>query len=482
MTRRTWSFALLFVAAAAAAPGARTQTAGPRVFVVDYKDATLTTVDIASGRDLNTVKVGGTPVAVVRVPGGRALLVLDPGPGEVVSDGYQSKGKSFVTIVDADTLTVKARVELGWGLDWNTPLVSPAGDRVSFICPGYHPKKVENVLAAELVTVDIASARVTGRLTLTRPATQFFMTRDGATGVILSGRDDPRQKPVLPAELRLVDLAGASVTATLTFEGDVQRPVLSADGKYVYLVDPGDPSGNPDKNINGRLHVVSLGTRTVERPIDVGSKPRKLVLDEASQQLLLLSDEPPVKGQDKAGQLRVIRGNAVLPPLKVGRDPKWIRAAPKANRLYVLGRDDITTFSLPDMKPIGTTVPDGTFAYVLNNRTRDLTIIDARTATVVDKIGGAGSEVQFLAGGAIAAVVSDSVVRLVDTASNTKLEDLSAGTLPKDEGLRAMMVSPDGRYAVAYGWAGIVCIDASTAKVVGHVRRFKWVRDMEFVW
>ena len=397
--------------------------------------------------------------------------------------------------------------------------------------------------------------------------------------MILSPGEKPRQAPAIPAELLLVDLAGPSVVATLPFEVDPKNPVLSPDGKFVYLIEEGKPSGNPEKNVNGRLHVVSLESRKLEVTVDAGSKPRGLVLDEAGQQLLVLSDEPPVKGRERAGDLRVIRGSVVQPPIKVAKNPRFVRAAPKVNRMYVLGENDITTLSLPDFMPLGSTPakggfgvddlvvtadgarglmlfggtvnildleagkpmdsirtgrmsallinaavagtltelsrrsgereaarknqsyysyteyslrdvnpsialrPDGRFVYFVNNETRDVTIIDVGNATVVDKIGGAGFDIQFLGVGAtVAAILADSVVRLLDTTSNKKLGDLTGGDFKKDAGFKRLEVSPDGRYGVAYGAPGVFCLDGSTGQIVGRAHGFKRVVDVAYVW
>ena len=569
----------VFVASIASAGVSAQSPPTPRVFVLDGGALSLTTVDVATGKPLKTAALQGKPEALIQVPGGRWLVVLDRGPGKDAGEaGYQAKGKSFATIVDAASLEVGARVELGWGLNF-TPLVTPEGDRVAFICPGYQSKKPAEVLPREVVTLDLASGQVTGRLALPRPATAFFNTPDGKMAVVLSAGEKPRQAPAVPAELRLIGLAGPAVVATIPLEGEPKNPVLSLDGKFVYLLDEGKPSGNPEKNINGRILVVSIEARKLEASLDAGSKPRGLVLDEEGQQLLLLSDEPPVKGKEGAGELRVVRGSAVQPPIKVAKDPRFVRAAPKVRRLYVLADRHITTLSLPELTPVGTVParsgiaateltispdgaralmlndggyvavvdleagkeldsirtgrtsalllntalaaiqtelsksagqreaaqknqsyysyteyslkdpspsmalrPDGRFAYVLNNQTKDVTIIDPGNATVVEKIGGAGFDIQFLGAGAVVAILSESVIRLLDAASNKKLEDVTAGNFTKDDGLVRLRVSPDGKYAVAHGGPGVICLDVSTGTVVGRPYNFKRVVDVAYVW
>jgi DNA-binding beta-propeller fold protein YncE len=555
---------------------AQGQTAAPRVFVLDEVDKSVSVVDVASGAIQKTVTLQGQPKALVRTPDGRRLLVMDRGLGKDAGDaGYEAKGKSALTILDAASLGVQSRVELCWGLDFKA-MMTPGGDRVSFVCPGYAAKKAEENLPRELVTVNLATGQVAGRLPLPRPASSFFGTPDGTTAVILSARDRPKQTPPLTAELRFVDLAGPTVVATLTLEGDPQSPVLSPDGAFVHLLDPGKPSGNPEKNVNGRLYTVSKDTRKLEPAVDVGSNPRGFVLDETGRQLLLLSDRTPVKDSKdpNRGELRVIRGATILPVIQVATKPKVIRAAPAANRLYIVSDDAITGLRLPDLSPLNSTPnngvgltevavtgdgrrafslwdqyvetldldagkalekittgrmssrllsatvaavrtaasqhsneqqaikqgkshytymeynlrdpnaaisvrPDGKAAYALNRQTADVTIVDAETGTVIEKVATDGFDVRFLPAANVALVVAGTKVHAIDMVSNKKLEDLAAAG---SAGFTRVEVSPDGKYAVVHGRGAVLCIDATSSPVKVKLLPQKGLADVEFDW
>ena len=204
----------------------------------------------------------------------------------------------------------------------------------------------------ELITVNLKSGQVTGRLLLARPASAFFGTPDGATAIVLSMRDKPKQTPSLPAELQVIDLATQKSVSTLSLDGDPRNPVLSADGKFVYLLDRGNPSGNPDKNLNGRVHVVSVATGKLETVHDAGSKPRGLVLDDVGQQLLVLSDKAPKKGdtdKDRAGELRALRGARLIGPVATLPNAEFLRATEDGKRVFVVGRVGIAGHSLQDL-------------------------------------------------------------------------------------------------------------------------------------
>jgi hypothetical protein len=346
--------ALTVLIALVAAISGRAQTRTPRVLVLDQGPPSVTALDL-NGTVLKTAPLQGTPSLLLRTRDRNTVLVLDRGMGRDAGDaGFQAKTKATVTILDAETLATRARVELGAGLE-TTTMLNAAGTRLTVICPGYASRRPEENMPRELISVNLESGEVTGRLALARPASAFFGTPDGATAVVLSLRDKPKQTPSLPAELRVIDLATLKNVATLTFDGDPRNPVLSADGKFVYLLDRGNPSGNPDKNINGRVHVVSIAAGKVETAHDVGSKPRGFVLDDAGQQLLVLSDKAPKKGdtdKDRAGELRALRGARVIGPVATLPGAEFLRATNDGKRIFVVGRAGIAGHSLQDLSPL----------------------------------------------------------------------------------------------------------------------------------
>lgn len=565
---------LMIVAALPATTPVSAQQRSPHVFVLDQDAPSVAAVDLATGAIAHTTPLDGSPSILLDTGHGR-LLVFDRGTGKDAGDaGFQAKTKSSVTILDSETLTPKGRFELGAGLDQQV-MLNAAGDRAAVICPGYTGRRPEENLPRELVIVDIAAAQVAGRVPLARPASAFFATPDGTTAVVLAARGKPKQTPELPAELQLIDLKAAKSAAALSFDGDPRDPVLSADGKYVYLLDRGKPSGNPDKNVNGRLHVISLQTHKVEAALDAGSNPHGLVLDETGRQMLMVSDGAPVKGQrDPAGELRAFRGATVIGPVATLWSPQFIRAPADGSRLFVVSRGGVSGYNARDLtattqftdrnvngddfaiSPDGRRAfsiwqqnlytfdldagkqiekvttgrmtsriiaaldaatatqtsknaarreaerkgqshyyyteygvrdpsqtiavrPDSKAVYVVNRQTSDVTVVDAETGGVIEKVGVDGSAVYFMPAGGLALVVEDSAVHAIDLATHKKLDDLAAG---KDYSVQAPEISRDGRYAVVNVRTGLVLIDASAAKAVTHVVPFKRVADLEIEW
>jgi DNA-binding beta-propeller fold protein YncE len=341
------------MAALLLAPGVAAAQGG-RAYVLDQEARTVTLLTLPGGEAAQTATVQGSPSRLLRTADGARIIALDQGEGRDAGDaGFQAKTRAAATILDGRTLAVVGRVELGWGLT-ATPMLSAAGDRLSVVGPGYRGRTAAESLPREVVTVDLAAAKLLSRIELPRQATAAIATPDGRTAVVLSAREQPRNAAAQPAELRFLDLSSGTIAASIALEGDPGGPVLAPDGQFLYLLDRGKPNDNPDKNVNGRLHAVSMTTRTVAAVTDAGSKPRGLVLDERAGQLLLVSDGPPVKGpanRNRPGELRVIRGATPAPPIPVGTGPVRVEVSADGRALWVLGTYSAAKLALPSLEP-----------------------------------------------------------------------------------------------------------------------------------
>jgi DNA-binding beta-propeller fold protein YncE len=371
---------LMVVSAALLAAPISVGAQGARAYVLDQEARTVTLLDLPGGQTAGTATLQGSPTRLLRTADGARVVVLDQGEGRDAGDaGFQAKTRAVATILDGRTLAVRGQVELGWGLG-ATPMLSTAGDRLSVVSPGFQGRTAAESLPREVTTVDLVAAKLVSRVELPRKATAAIATPDGRTAIVLSAREEPRRAAVLPAELRFIDLNAGTIAATVPLDGEPSGPVLAPDGQFLYLLDRGKPNNNPDKNVNGRLHAVSMTTRSVAAITEIGSKPRGLVLDEQGRRLLVASDGPPIKGpgnRDRPGELRVIRGAAPAEPIPVGTGPERIEVAADGRTLWVLGTYSATKLALPDLKPAApvifktwgeelTVSPDGQRLYMLN--------------------------------------------------------------------------------------------------------------------
>ena len=295
MTRRSAVFATLLACAALTGP-ARAQTT-TRAFVLDPGAHALVALDLASGQRTGVLPLTGSPTRLNRSDDGRYLVVLDRGPGEDKDErGYKATGRSSATVVDASSLKVVGHVELGFGLDL---VVTVPEGRVVVTCPGYQAKDPAESLVRELVVVDLATARETGRLTL-EPGTDLAgYTRDGRTLALLQGLPRSSKYPFPQSKVTFVDTAGPAVTGTLDAAG---WDFVKRNTDRLYLFDHGRPDKNPAKNRNAGVDVVSLAVGRVDH-VDIGRFSRVIFTEGGL--MAVLSDGP--KG-GAAGELAFSSG------------------------------------------------------------------------------------------------------------------------------------------------------------------------------
>ena len=563
-------------------------------YVLDPAQQTVTAVDIASGRTTASVSVNGKLTSSENLAerannqfysGVDTLLLTRDGSrlirlrtGELkftVRFGYHPQEKSTATIIDAKTMQAVEQADLGWGLSsyYLTPDEKVLITRTS----GYQSQKPEETLPSELVATNVSSGQVLGRLTLQRPPSRCFLSKDGSTAVLLFAQQKQKGETVHPAEWQFVNIGKLSVIGKITIDGAPEMAVMSPSGEYIYLMERGQPSNNPAKNVNGSIRVIAMNEMKVTAVLDAGSDPKDLFIDEAAGQVLQLSEGAPVKGQKEVdGELRVIRGASIASLLPIAAGPRFIRFSPDRKRIYAvcakelsaidysslheLGRipvggfvselafspdgnrgfalfagssrlllidlqglkpgDSVTTgrggikfaknlaavaataasvtaasyqanamatanggfgmasYQIFTVAPANTSIsvrPDGAFVYVLNSETNDVTIVDTRNSSVVDKIAAGGQRLEPLNNGGVLAVVARNELHLIDTATQKALPDVHF-----DKGLRVFSFSPDGKTAYALVEGSMILLNGSTGEIQSRVDGFKWPNAVVF--
>lgn len=288
-----------------------------RAFVLDTGAKALVALELPSGKQVATLALPGTPTLLAPSPDGARLVVLDRGPGEDKDErGYKALGKSSALVVDAATLSLVGRVELGSGVTRYGSHFTPDGRRFLAHCPGYEAKSPAEAQAGELVGIDLASGREAGRLTLEPGAAPAGVSSDGRSVAIVQGLPRSEKFPYPKGRVLVVDVEGLSVRARLDTGG---WSVRYSDGVHLYLLDAGKADKNPQKNRNGTLQVVSLEQGAIVASHDAGRAPEGLYADEAGGQVFAPA-EGPAGGAD--GELRVVRGDAIAATLKVAARPK----------------------------------------------------------------------------------------------------------------------------------------------------------------
>lgn len=342
MTRFPTAVATLWAGATLAAPAwAQTTTVA---YVLDAGAPALVAIDVASGKRTAGLPLTGAPSWLVRSEDGRYVVVLDDGPGERKGQrGYKATGRSSATIADAASLSAVGRVELGFGLE---SVLTGADGRLTVVTAGYDAKDPRESLPRELVVVDLASARETGRLPLEAGTDLTWRSADGRTLALLQGQPRTAKYPFPQSKVTIVDVAGPTVTATLDAGG---WDIAERDADRLYLIRRGRPDKNPAKNQNGVVDVVSFAGRTVDR-VDIGRAPIGCLLAEGG--LMAVASEGAAGGP--AGELRVLREGKLVATLPVAARPAY--AAFHAGSIYVVGAKAVTAVD-PRGPEVTATIP-----------------------------------------------------------------------------------------------------------------------------
>jgi hypothetical protein len=475
------------------------QTADPeetRALVLDRKGQALVAVDLRTGTVTRRRALSGEASLVLRAGGGGRVAVIDGGPQKTTfCCGLQPKGPITATLLDARTLEPLAEQRVGWGIlaaavaGFHVPALqaslmpSPDGRRLAVMCAGYHSKNPAEELPRELVTLDVDAGRIEGRVAIDRPVSGVWGTPDGQTAVMLAPREEgdwPR-----PPELLFVDRAAHAVAGRVALTGVPLQTLMDPDGRWLYLLDVGKPSNKPEKNINGRLTIVSVPERRVAAVADVGSAPRALIWDETHRTVVVPSDGPPAAKSRRAGNLRVFSGSDVIGTVLLAEEPRLVRL--RGSRAYVAGRDTLSVVDL-DRPRLLTGIPlgdadelselvfsnDETRAFALYEGSSRLSVLDIQNPRFVASLTTGRGKVKLMkALGAAALSVAATTASYYSGQNVARTQGRSWFTYNiYNFGVGApeasVAVRSDGRFAYALNTQtnDVTIVDVGTASVV----------------
>ncbi len=221
-------------------------TDGSRLLVANQSAGSVSLVDSASKRVIRETKTGDRPSGVAISPDGRRGLVSH----------WYGYDVAVLDLTD-DRLTVERRVEVG---------PEPRGVAISGDgATGYVTLGVSN----EVVRVDLATRKVSGRVVVGREPRGLALTPDKRKLVVGNSRSK---------SLSVVDLARLEVVATLPIAEDNLRQVtVSPDGQYAYV------AAMLNRGMATTLNNIDLGwvlgERIVRVPLDGSDSSEGLTLD-----------------------------------------------------------------------------------------------------------------------------------------------------------------------------------------------------------
>lgn len=571
--------------------GALESEAAGRALVLDSASRAVLAIDLHDGRVAARLDlpVRGIAPEMFLTPDRSRLVVVDPGRAKLTwGQKLKPLAPSFVLLIDPVRLALVAETEVGWGVAADRAasfveprrsrlVLSPDGERLSVYCAGYDSKKPEERHPREIVTLGLAGGHIESRMAIDRPLDGLEGLPSGRLVGFAAAREADKDEPAAPAELLFLDPQEGAVAQRTSLAGNPEPPLLSPDGQWLYLLDRGEPSGKPEKNVPGSLLVVSASTAALAATIEVGTAPRPPFADADHESFLLLSESGPSDRRASSGRLTVVRGAEAVARLAVVADPLFLRV--RGDRVFVVGERAISevdpagwwerqqmpvqerTASELALSPDGkrgfvlfagsrklsvldlerrTTVahvgtgrggvkfgktlgaiaasmaataasygqgmavaqtqgrswftykvyafspgavrtslvvgPDGKYVYALNTQTKDVTIVDANSGTVVDKVACGGQALSLFGERGPLIVIDGETLRLLDTTNRKVTRELKF-----EDALRVeLLATPDPARVVALGGRGFYVLDAASAEVVAQAPNMGHVAAVAF--
>jgi DNA-binding beta-propeller fold protein YncE len=305
--------------------------------VIDAQTKMLVVVDLATGGTVGRVELPDPPTDLLVTPDGARLLVLSRGAGSETfwAASFRPKSRSSLVVVDAKTLEIIGRSELGWSLS-DASLVAE-GARLAVLSPGVTGKPTE-MKPAEVFLLDARNGAVVGRHELDRPADGFAVAPDQKHGIVYF-EGAPRAKR--PTELVILDLAAMKEAGRVSIDAKTQKPVVVEGSDHVYLLDP--PIMRP-----GTLYIVSIADRSLAASVPTGRSAYTVGVD-PNRNLLLVTSEVNAGDKKNFGQLQVVSGGKVERTLPVPRVVDRMRFSHDGRSGWFIGGNQAYSVRLDDM-------------------------------------------------------------------------------------------------------------------------------------
>jgi YVTN family beta-propeller protein len=288
---------LLAVVLAVTAPTAF--AAGPKAYVGNFKDSTVSVIDTTTGTVILTVPVAAGPHGMIISPDGKTLYV----------SGEES---STVSVIDTATDRVTGSIEVGktpHGMamepDGHVLLVNVYGeDRVAF---------VDTATRATIASVDVP-----------KPHT-IAVRPDGKLAYVAS------QQPGKFA-LVVIDLATRTAVRAIALDKAPRDPEFSYDGKALYFTMAG---------VNA-VEVLDPVTERIVAAVPTGASPHIAGYFRGAPVGTAVVQGP--------GELLLFDSvtNAPLRSIAVGKQPHWVAVSADGKRAYVTneGSNDVSVVDL----------------------------------------------------------------------------------------------------------------------------------------
>jgi YVTN family beta-propeller protein len=300
---------LLALVVAVATAGAQVP-AGPKVYVGNFKDNTVSVIDPA----------GGTVVATVPVVAGPHGMAVSPDGRTVYVSGDASSG---VSVIDTATDRVTHTIEVGKAPHGVT--LTPDG---KFLLVGVYGDD-------RVAIVDTASRQVVAMVPVGKPH-NIAVRPDGKLAYV--GSQEPGK-----FALAVVDLSTRGLVRSIPLERAPRGVDAGYDGKAVYVTLAGASA----------VYVVDPATDKIAAEIPTGVSPHLAQFNRGAPAGVAVVQGP--------GELFLFdpAKNVGLRSIAVGKQPHWVAASGDGKQAYVTneGSNDLTVIDLATGRT--TTIPVG---------------------------------------------------------------------------------------------------------------------------
>lgn len=313
--------------------------AADRLAIADSDGKAIAILDVASGKILNTVSLSDSPSQVLATADGKRLVAISRGPGKIDwLNRLRPTGKASATVIDAESMNVLGRIELGW--DAADAQITGDGRWLMVLSPGVDAEGAEGRLGSVHV-IDLANAKAARSIHLDRPAQGALLSGDQKQAVIYS-QGAPRAKR--PALLRFIDLENIDAPpADVTIQAKTNPPAAFEGHDLIYMLDP-------PMTRAGTLHVISASQHKLLASHTVGRNASLGAFDDDSGRLFVLS-QATGEGQ-RGGRLDVFKDGKLLGATKsIVNQPRRMVFTPDRRQAIIGGNDTL-------IMPLDGTDPD----------------------------------------------------------------------------------------------------------------------------
>jgi DNA-binding beta-propeller fold protein YncE len=460
------------------------------------------------------------------------VLPLQDGQTVVVHLGWEAPKNAppvpaEVAFIDLTGPRVVARLKLG-GLP-RPPLLSPDGKDLVFFSPRMLSKK-EPAVPAGLQFVDVGSREIAATRVVEGGPSELAFSSDGRFLYLLEkGKPDRKPEKNVSGRIQVYSMETRDLEVNLEAGTAPRGFIADGEGQQVLVLSEGAPSvekGEPEGELRvlrggdvaatlkvaaepaflrispdrARLYVVGgralshVDLPNLRRIADTPLKPagvnilaantpshavdelavsddgrRGFALYQGSSRLSVLD----LESQKLIDEVTTGRGGKKFAKfmgafaLSVAMTAASQNAAMASGSPYYLY--DVYSFQVAAPNTSLALRPDGKFAYALNSQTSDVTIVEADTGKIIDKVPGGGQVLELFTGGAMLAVRDKDALRFIDTATQKKGEEL---TFPGSSSV-SLAFSSDGAHAIAAGGTAVYSLDGVSGKVRARHADFK---------